>query len=57
MSDPMDIESLAAAATEQLKEVLSQNIIMQQQARIEELEAKLSKAVESLNEKQLDDRA
>ena len=48
MSDPMDIQNLAAAATEQLKEVLSQDIVVQQQARIEELEAKLEKAEQML---------
>jgi seryl-tRNA synthetase len=35
----MDIENLAKAASEQLKEVLSQDIIVQQQARIDQLAA------------------
>ena len=43
MTDPMDIENLAKAASEQLKEVLSQDIIVQQQARIKELESTLRK--------------
>ena len=42
MNDPMDIKSLAAAATEQIKETLLQYIVVQQQARIEELEAALA---------------
>jgi hypothetical protein len=44
--DPMDIQNLAKAASEQLKGILSQDIIVQQQAHIKKLEAKLAKAMQ-----------
>jgi hypothetical protein len=47
--DPMDIQNLAKAASEQLKGVLSQDIIVQQQAHIKKLEAKLAKSVETIS--------